>query len=153
MTAPTINLVGPSTSPGAPAITPEAINSQVNGALSKLASATFCLSISGNPLSNTNYWYLPIAEPVSIPAGWIGSLDNCRVAGSLANTVLTVSYIRAGIATVIGTVTFLVGSTVPLLSGPTSDVALLPNDILRGATGLVDSALLDVGFAMVAIKQ
>ena len=36
MTAPTINLVGPSTSPGAPAITPEAINIAVNNALAAL---------------------------------------------------------------------------------------------------------------------
>lgn len=36
MSAPTINLAGPSTSPGAPQITPAAINTQVNTALQQL---------------------------------------------------------------------------------------------------------------------
>jgi hypothetical protein len=123
------------------------------GVAPSVAFASFCLSIAGNPLSNTNYWYLPIAEPVNIPAGWTGSIASCRVAGLLADTVLTVSYIRAGVVTVIGTVTFLAGSIVPVLSGPLSAINLLPNDILCGAIGLVDGALLDMGFTMVALKQ
>jgi hypothetical protein len=113
----------------------------------------FVLSISDNPTPGANYWYLPVPETVQIPAGWAGSAAVCRVHGTSAATVFAVGYIRGGVTVPLGTITFGTSSVVPDLAGPTAAVTLLPGDILVASAPAVDSALADVGFIMIGIRQ
>ena len=115
--------------------------------------ADFVLSVAGNPSASTNYWYLPLPDPVQIPAGWTGSAAICRAHGVTAATVFTVSYIRGGVTVPIGTVTFGTSSVVPTLDGPTAAVNLLAGDILVASAPAVDAGLGDVGLIMVGIRQ
>lgn len=116
----------------------------------------YVLSISGTLTPSTQYWTVPVADPSIIPAGWNApsSVGACSVAAASVPTVLTVSYVRSGATTAVGTVSFSVGATTANLTGPGSSISLQAGDVLIAATGAsTDASLANVGFTMVATKE
>lgn len=92
-----------------------------------------------------------IVQSTTIPANFTGSDGYCGTAAT-ASTSYTVSYIRAGTTTVIGTFSFAAGSSTPTLSTQAA-VSLAAGDVLK-ITGqsTADTTLADVAITLLTKK-
>lgn len=108
-------------------------------------------SVSGVLTASMVLWTIPIVQPCTVPANFAGALGYARTAGT-GGTALTLSYLRSGTKTPIGTLTFAAADHALTLSFQPA-LALLAGDVLLlDGPATPDAALADFGITLPTIK-
>ena len=109
-------------------------------------------SIPGSPASNVLLWYIPAVLVFTIPANFTGSL---AVAGTSATStsIFTLQYIRSGISTTLGSVTFSASSNVGVFSSSSSYTSQIGDILTLTSPSSSDATLANIGISILANKS
>ena len=117
-----------------------------------LAALPLVCSIPGTPGSAITLWYIPVVNLLTIAAGFAGSLAIAAIAATAAST-FTLSYIRGGVTTAIGTIVFGAGSTTGTFSASSLYTAALGDILLLTSPTIADITLANIGITVLANRS
>jgi hypothetical protein len=118
----------------------------------QIANSLAQVSVPGQPAASQKLLIIPIVQNTQVPANFGGSAGY-SINNATLSSVFTVSYIRSGSPTSIGTFTFTSAGSTATLSTQAA-VNLLTGDVLLiVAPAGVDATLANVGLTLLLLKR